>query len=220
MTLSERMNELVRACFSGIWIESHEHQDAIAALAELCRGEEWQLAVWDIDQGLRSIGGDVPAAEAADPLAAVRALRSMSTLDGATLLVLQNFHRFLGSPEIVQSVARAIHDGKTDRTFVVVLAPLVQLPPELEKLFVIVEHERPDRQQLEEIARGIATEDGELPEGPQLQTLLDSAAGLTRFEAEGAFSLSPRQPAVARSDMGAEERDAEEIGTAAAASRR
>jgi len=46
------------------------------------------------------------------------------------------------------------------------------------------------RDQFEEIARGIATEEGELPEGDDLQRVLDASAGLTRFEAEGAYSLS------------------------------
>ena len=55
---------------------------------------------------------------------------------------------------------------------------------------VVVEHDLPGRTQLEEIARGIATEEGELPEDGQLETVLDAAAGLTRYEAEGAFSLS------------------------------
>jgi len=55
---------------------------------------------------------------------------------------------------------------------------------------VVVEHELPGREQLEQIARGIATEEGELPAGDDLQTVLDAAAGLTRYEAEGAFSLS------------------------------
>ncbi len=48
----------------------------------------------------------------------------------------------------------------------------------------------PDREQLEQIARGIATEPGELPDEAGLAAVLDSAAGLTRYEAEGAFSLS------------------------------
>ncbi len=87
----------------------------------------------------------------------------MAAGDGTTLLVLKNFHRFLSSPEIVQAVYRAVIDGKSSRTFVVILSPVVQLPVELEKLFVTVEHARPDRSQLEEIARGIATEEGEIP---------------------------------------------------------
>ena len=57
-------------------------------------------------------------------------------------------------------------------------------------MFVVLEHELPVRSELEEIARGIATEEGELPEESELHMILDAAAGLTRMEAENAFSLS------------------------------
>jgi hypothetical protein len=81
--------------------------------------------------------------------------------------------------------------GKQQRTFLVVLAPVVQAPVELEKLFVVLEHALPDRLQLEEIARGVTAENPEeLPQGDDLQRVLDAAAGLTRYEAEGAFALS------------------------------
>lgn len=36
MTLKERLAEYVRACFTGLWIESHEHQDALRDMAQLC----------------------------------------------------------------------------------------------------------------------------------------------------------------------------------------
>ena len=54
----------------------------------------------------------------------------------------------------------------------------------------MLEHDLPGRDQLEAIARGIATEEGELPDGDDLGRVLDAAAGLTRYEAENAFSLS------------------------------
>jgi hypothetical protein len=74
---------------------------------------------------------------------------------------------------------------------VVVLAPVVQLPVELEKLFVVIEHDLPDRDQLAEIAREIATEERNCRAGRNWSwTVLDAAAGLTRLEAENAFSLS------------------------------
>ena len=60
----------------------------------------------------------------------------------------------------------------------------------MEKLFAVVEHELPTRQQIEEIARGVAGEEGELPDGAELDRVLDAAAGLTRYESENAFSLS------------------------------
>ncbi|MCH7686312.1 MAG: AAA family ATPase [Planctomycetes bacterium] len=148
---------------------------------------------WDIDQGLNIPGQQAEEDSDAggnDPLAAIRSINALATTDSSALLVLQNFHRFLNGAEIVQALARQITQGKQNRTFVVILSPIVQIPVELERQFVVIEHELPGRDQLEEIARGIATEEGELPDGSELQTVLDAAAGLTRLEAENAFSLS------------------------------
>ena len=191
MTLAERLSEYVRAAFSGLWIRSFEHDDAVAEIAGLCRREGWALATWDIDRGLSLAGNQAATMTgAADPLAAIRALSSLASSDGTALLVLRNFHRYLNSIEVVQAIDSAVSAGKQNRTFVVVLAPVVQVPVELEKQFVILEHDLPGRDQLEAIARGVATEPGELPEGDGLTAVLDASAGLTRMEAENAFSLS------------------------------
>ncbi|MCR9116139.1 MAG: AAA family ATPase, partial [bacterium] len=125
-----------------------------------------------------------------DPLAAIRAVNAMASPDSSAVLVLQNFHKFLNSPEVIQAISRQVIEGRQNRTFLVILSPIVSLPVELEKLFTVIEHEMPGREQLDEIAQGVATEDGELPSGGDLQAVLDASMGLTRFEAENAYSLS------------------------------
>ena len=40
MALAERLAEYVRACFTGLWIQSHEHDEAIAESGQLCRREK------------------------------------------------------------------------------------------------------------------------------------------------------------------------------------
>jgi len=72
----------------------------------------------------------------------------------------------------------------------VIVAPEVSLPIELSRSFTVLNHDLPDRATLLEIAQGIGTEPGELPEGNKLETLIDASQGLTRIEAENAFSLS------------------------------
>jgi hypothetical protein len=189
MTLSVSLREYIAAAFPGIWIESHEHQDAITEIARLCQAQKWSLAVWDVDKGLR-VGGAAATDSAPDPMAALRALPALAKADSSALLVLPNFHRFLGSPEIVQCVANTLQAGKLARTFIVVLSPLVQIPVELERQFVVIEHHLPRREQLQEIAQRLATEPGDLPTGDELTRLLDASAGLPRNEAERAYSLS------------------------------
>ncbi|MGD0900057.1 MAG: hypothetical protein ABR915_19660 [Thermoguttaceae bacterium] len=53
MALSQRLAEYISACFTGLWIESHEHDDALAEIAQMCREQNWRLATWDIEQGLQ-----------------------------------------------------------------------------------------------------------------------------------------------------------------------
>ncbi len=189
--LSNQIAELIRACFSGIWIETHEPDEAAREIAELCREEDWLLATWDIDRGLNVPGATMQDSEGmTDPDAAVRAVSTLGDDETVSLLTLHNFHRMLGSLEVIQALSRQIAVGKQTRSFVVVLAPSVQMPAELEKQFVAVRHELPGRDQLRGIAEEVATENGEMPEADELDRVLDSAAGLTRYEAEGAFSLS------------------------------
>ncbi len=187
--LSIRVKELVAGCFTAIWIESHEPHEAILELGQLCRDEAWQFAAWNIDQGMRIGGSATPVEEVNDPLAAVKAAGGLGDSE-TSILVLENFHRFMKSTEIIQAMVSQVHAGKQTRSILIVLAPTVDLEPELEKQFVIVEHEMPDREQLKEIANGIGSGEGELPEGLQLEQVLDASSGLTRGEAESAYSLS------------------------------
>ncbi len=192
-TLTSRLHELISACFTGIWIQTHEPHEAAREITDLCRAENWRLGIWDCDSGVQfpieqiAIPG---VTETQDPLAVIRALPQVAQGAGTTVVAFESLHRFLGATEIIQALARQIHAGKNSRCFVVVLAPAVQIPPELEKLFTVVDHELPGRDQLEEIARGVATQAGELPEGEELARVIEAAAGLTSCEAENAFSLA------------------------------
>ena len=184
-----KMNELISACFTGLWIESHEHHEAVAEIQELCHEQDWQMATWDIDRGL-VVGGGESLLEAHDPLAAIRALNAMASTEGTAVLVMNNLHKFIASTEIMQALQHQLLSGKQIRTIVIGLSPVASIPAEVDKLFVVVEHELPTRGQLEEIVRSIATEEGELPDETGMHNVLDAAAGLTRMEAENAFSLS------------------------------
>jgi hypothetical protein len=190
MTLTKTLEEYIAAAFSGIWVQSHEHEDALADIGRMCAAHEWTLATWDIDRGLM-LNGQV-GENTNDPVAAIRSLDAISPEgDGASLLVLPNFHKFLNGAEIIQALSNQIHRGKNARTFVVVLSPVVTIPLELEKQFVVVDHELPDRTQLREVINGVATEAGDMPDDDDaVETIIDAASGLTRIEAESAVSLS------------------------------
>jgi hypothetical protein len=194
MNLTEQLTDYIRAAFSGLYLVTHEPDEAEREIAALARSQDWKLACWDIAGGLRFPNAPRNAATdvgAGDPLAVLRALPSLADRDGTALVLLHNFYRFWSSPEVVQTAFAQLIAGKQQRTFLVILAPTVTIPIELEKLFVVLDHALPDREQLEQIAHGMtADRPEEMPEGDDLQRVLDAAAGLTRYEAENSFALS------------------------------
>ena len=202
MSLANELNDYVNAAFSGIWIQTVEPEEAERELIEHARRQHWTLAVWDIARGLRlPLDSTATLPEVAEPLAVLRVLPQLvpatptssdaSSVEQTTLLVLPNFHRFLNSVEIVQTLFEQLIAGKQRRMFVIVLSPVIQIPLELERSFVIVEHALPTSDQLGQIATELLADhpDG-LPTNRAWMALLEAAAGLTRAEAEGAFALS------------------------------
>jgi hypothetical protein len=192
-TLTSRVRELVQACFAGIWITTREPAEAKRNLTALCREESWRFGTWDCDRGMTFPFEPIEmpgVTDSQDPLAVVRSLPHIANGSGTTLVAFENLHRFLGAADIIQALASQLHAGKQTRCFVVVLAPDIQMPVELEKLFTVLDHDLPGHAQLEKIAREIATQANELPEGADLTRVIEAAAGLTAGEAENAFSLA------------------------------
>ena len=79
-SLQDELREYIAAAFPGIWVQSHEHDEAIREIAALCKEQKWSLAAWDIDKGLQC---GTPRLAAPDPLTAVRALANMAKPDSS-----------------------------------------------------------------------------------------------------------------------------------------
>lgn len=190
--LANDLPKYVYAGFSGIWIETREQEMAISEIAEVAREKNWILATWNMDSGLR-VGGDAPIE--GDVISAIRSVSQLGDANTPVLLVMQNLHLFSGEVGVLQALANAIWSGRQNQKFLIALAPTSQISVELQPYFVAIEHALPTRDQLDKIMQSvvIGAEGAEAPKGEVLDRSLDAACGLTRFEAEGAFSLSLSQ---------------------------
>src|SRR4051794_19531104 len=132
MPLTDQLRDYVNAAFTGIWLQTHEPDEAEKEIRQLAIAQKWRVVAWDVAHGFRANGtsGTDPGG---DPLAALRALGSMADPKATTVLLLHNFHRFLSSPEVVQTTFAQLISGKERGAFLIVLAPVVQIPLELEK---------------------------------------------------------------------------------------
>jgi hypothetical protein len=193
MKLTDQVTGYVNAAFTGLWIQTQEPDEAEREIVEHAKEKKWRVAVWDVATGIRIPGKPTPSTDngSGDPVACLRALPALADQNGSSLLLLHNYHRQINNAVVIQTMIDCLVAGKQQRTFIVILAPVVQIPVELEKLFVVIEHALPDREQLESIGRQLMSDRiDDFPQGDALQSVLDAAAGLTRYEAEGAFSLS------------------------------
>ena len=177
--LAAKLAELIAAAFPGVLAVSPEPEEVLRDLAGLCRDRGWNLAAWTAD------GGEE---DPADPLAAVKALPASGDGETPSLLAMVHPQRFFASPELLAAIRTALAAGKTRRTHLILIQPTGESPPELSRDFASLDCPLPSRDELEAVAKGVATEKGELPD--PLAPALDAAAGLTRSEAENAFALS------------------------------
>src|ERR1700675_4311176 len=97
MKLAQQLTDYVNAAFTGLWIQTHEPDEAEREILQDAPQRQWKVAVWDIANGLRlpSNRAGTPDTGTGDPLAALRALPVLSSDKGTALLLLHNFHRFL-----------------------------------------------------------------------------------------------------------------------------
>lgn len=200
--LSDQLEDYIAAAYTGLWIVSSEPDEVEREIGRLAREQEWKLGVWDIARGVRfplEQNGQTADVSGGDPLVPLRALSTLGSREGTAIMILHNYHRFLANPEVVQTAFTQIVRGKQQRTFAVVVSPGADMPIELQKVFVVLDHPLPDRSQLAQIALELASDCPEnLADGSALDRVLDAAAGLSRFEAEGAFALSLARHGVLR----------------------
>jgi len=217
MSLAEVVSEHVKAAFAGMWIQSHEHEDAIEELQRMCAARErsdWTVCHWDLQRGLLGhpeILDQQIVQDSKNPKTGVFFEKPQALLDAfpriardseksCTLLVLVNFHKHWDNPKYIQTLSNVISQGKagvrrehvdeTANFYVLILSPVVDVPVELDRQFVVLNHELPTKEQLWELMDNVVEKE-ELPSDDDTKSLvLQAASGLTRYEAEGAVSLS------------------------------
>ncbi len=193
MTLSHRVAERSRANVGGLYVQTTEADAATVELAQMCRREGWRFVTWDFCRGLGSNGFEIDSLLAptiGDPVAALMAVPKLGSQPGTTLLALRGFHRFLARPDVALTLERQLTVARGLRLVLIILAPVVSLPGELERQFVVIEHGLPARAELFQILCRVTAESERTPWGAGLESVLNAASGITRRDAEMAFRLS------------------------------
>lgn len=53
MKLCDQLTDYVNAAFTGLWVQSHEPDEAEREIVQHAKAKDWKVAVWDVANGLR-----------------------------------------------------------------------------------------------------------------------------------------------------------------------
>jgi hypothetical protein len=103
-----------------------------------------------------------------------------------TVLIANNLHLFLDIPEVIQAIQNGITRWKGTGCALIMISPEIQISPEIEKYFTIIDLPLPDDSALitlqKELCKSVNVNIN--------KKAARAAKGLTEFEAETAFALS------------------------------
>jgi len=172
------LQNYLKAGYPGFYIETEEPLRAISSI----QTPGWQSFSWDCLRGLTDSQTGRIIEDLPDPLGAVKWLGERND----TVLIVQNFHHFISSVEIIQEIQNGIPIWKASGCCLVLAGHPVRLPQEIEKFFTILDFRLPTLDDLRRIQQELAESVGvEVAEDA-----VEAALGLTEFESETAFALS------------------------------
>jgi AAA+ superfamily predicted ATPase len=196
----DELEILIRARYPIIYVISWEEERVERCLKEIAEKRDKRLFNWTITQGIVKAGNEATRAKAGtgkttDPLAALDAV--IDQIDPAIFLF-KDFHPFTACERANISIIRrlrdvAVHIRDTYKTIVIV-APFMQLAPELAKDVTVIEFGLPRGHDFSELLNRIIDDVKENPQvridldGNARERLLQAARGLTLKEAENVFA--------------------------------
>ena len=186
--MRDKLSHYIRAGYSGLYLVSHEEQRVEAEIKAVATALEHQLFAWSITEGLIDTRNGTTR-ECNDP---IEVLNAVTELPDDSILLLRDFHQFFDDPNpvLIRRLKDQLRESRTTGKTLVVLGCRLNLPPELEREFTVIDFALPGEEELAVVLEGIAQSTNKIPLGEIRTALIDSARGMTTTEAENAFALS------------------------------
>ena len=188
------LDTLIRARYPLVYLVSSEEERVDELLRGIARGHGKSLIGWSAVRGLHRLdetrGVALPDRDRG-PLRRAPALRG---LQEPALVVLKDFHAWLDDRRLVRALRELGQALKSSYTTVILLAPVLQLPVELEKEIAVLDVPLPTFAELANLLRdivGVLRKAGRVTvelKREEAEQLIKAALGLTLQEAENAFA--------------------------------
>ncbi len=187
---------LIRARYPLLYVVTWEEDRALNEISQVAAALGKKVYDWTIVQGItryRNLVGTIVEGKKGtkDPIVA---LREVFEITEPAIFVFRDFHNFISDPTVKRLLRDLAHALRTSLTTVILLAPVLKIPEELEKELAIVDLPLPGREEIERLLENIAADIGNNPNlsidlSPESrEAIVDAAIGLTLNEAENVFA--------------------------------
>jgi ATP-dependent 26S proteasome regulatory subunit len=190
--VDQELETLIRARYPLIYVVSWEEGRVEEALRTISSSRGKRMMVWSVTHGMVSS----PTARDLNTRVPMAALDAIENSKDPAVFVLKDFHAFITDTEITRRLRDLTYSLKTTYKTVVIVAPTLKLPAELEKEVTVVDYALPSLEDLDRLLEKIIQSvknnqhiDTKLTEDER-EHLLEAALGLTANEAENVFARS------------------------------
>jgi len=139
---------LVNSNYPIIYLDTWEESRAAEILGLVAQDLNLPLYGWSVTQGMARVGG-APIYNTQEP---AQVLAQIGALDGEALFLLMDFHKYLDQGVIVRKLRDLTAKFKGARRAIVISAPVVSIPIELEKDVARLTLGLPDEAELSHVA--------------------------------------------------------------------
>ena len=151
------LDTLIRARYPLIYLVSWEEQRLDAVLQDVAQTHGKALLQWSVTRGMRRVSAGRAVAVSEQSRDPVEALAAIGKLTEPSLVVLKDFHPFLDSAAVVRGMRELAQDLKSTFTTVILLAPVLTIPVELEKEVSVLDVPLPSFRDLYQLLKEIVT---------------------------------------------------------------
>ncbi len=173
---------LSRAAYPLIYVITQEEERAFRLIEEAGAAGRKSISTWSIARGF----GETPEGPGVfgDPGVALDRIRDTETPE---LFVLFDFHQYLGDPLVIRKLRERLRQCAKRRQSIILVAPVLVLPPDLEKEAAVLDLPLPKAVELKEVLDEVCVNEKiDVPEEIR-ERAVRSALGLSRNQAERVF---------------------------------
>jgi SpoVK/Ycf46/Vps4 family AAA+-type ATPase len=196
LTPGNELETLIRARYPLIYVLSWEEDRVMGELDTIAANLNKKVFEWTVNRGIsrfrRALEAKIEGRKGTkDP---ILALKEIAEIPDPAIFTLKDFHPYMKDSSVVRGLRDLAASLRHTYTSVVILSPVLEIPPELEKDVTIVDFPLPAREDLETLLRQIQNDIRDNPsfvidlEGEAKEKILGAAIGLTTNEAENVFA--------------------------------